>query len=396
MPGGGNDVDNANDGEGNKTPFQRLYKSGQDFIKKREERHKNRAKPKFEPDLSPSKGYFEKYWYNKNGDRRPKVKNTLRNSRTLSTSTIEPKLADEKVIMALLGKVFELLDKKKKGKVTKKNMLKGLSFDSRIKTILSRDHTLKPLQKPRHVNAIFSVAVIKDPRYISYTEFLSIGKMLRMMHTRNSPNLNHRIINNTTKKKNKTTGGKDQLRKKSSDTSNKGEDQNKNVKNDQKEKRKTLSPRDKNPEDTSRKDVADDEGVDGHLKPILCTALALHEFKGKEGTNELSFPEGVMIGVTEMDNDDGWWHGKLEPDENGNSKWGSFPFSYVHCILNYKDESYMMDTESNQIFEIPEEDTEEPEMIGTYNLETQMLKKSDGTEDNWYGATLFKMDWETN
>ena len=45
-----------------------------------------------------------------------------------------------------------------------------------------------------------------------------------------------------------------------------------------------LSPRDKNPEDTSRKDVADDEGVDGHLKPILCTALALHEFKGKEGT----------------------------------------------------------------------------------------------------------------
>ena len=103
-----------------------------------------------------------------------------------------------------------------------------------------------------------------------------------------------------------------------------------------------------------------------------------------------------MIGVTEMDNDDGWWHGKLEPDENGYSKWGSFPFSYVHCILNYKDESYMMDTESNQIFEIPEEDTEEPEMIGTYNLETQMLKKSDGTEDNWYGATLFKMDWETN
>ena len=75
------------------------------------------------------------------------MKNTLRNSRTLSTSTIEPKLADEKVIMALLGKVFELLDKKKKGKVTKKNMLKGLSFDSRIKTILSRDHTLKPLQK---------------------------------------------------------------------------------------------------------------------------------------------------------------------------------------------------------------------------------------------------------
>ena len=39
-------------------------------------------------------------------------------------------------------------------------MLKGLSFDSRIKTILSRDHTLKPLQKPRHVNAIFSVAAI--------------------------------------------------------------------------------------------------------------------------------------------------------------------------------------------------------------------------------------------
>ena len=29
-------------------------------------------------------------------------------------------------------------------------------------------------------------------------------------------------------------------------------------------------------------------------------------------------------------------------------------------------------------------------------IEQQMLKKSDGTEDDWYGATLFKMDWETN
>ena len=69
-----------------------------------------------------------------------------------------------------------------------------------------------------------------------------------------------------------------------------------------------VSPRDKNPDDIVRKDIADDEGEDGHLKPILCTALALHEFKGKPGTTELNFPEGVMIGVTgDGFNDDGWW-----------------------------------------------------------------------------------------
>ena len=65
---------------------------------------------------------------------------------------------------------------------------------------------------------------------------------------------------------------------------------------------------------------------------------------------------------------------ELEPDEEGNSKWGSFPYSYVHCILNYNGESYMMDTESNQIFEIPENDSAEPELLGTYNLKMETLK----------------------
>ena len=34
MPGG-DEVDHEKGGEGTKTPFQRLYKSGQDFLKKR-------------------------------------------------------------------------------------------------------------------------------------------------------------------------------------------------------------------------------------------------------------------------------------------------------------------------------------------------------------------------
>jgi len=168
--------------------------------------------------------------------------------------------------------------------VTKKNMLKGLSFDNRIKLILSRDNILKPLQKPRHVNAIFSVASVADARFVTYSEFISIGKMLRMIYIRKSPNLNHRKLS------------KDHL---STSESNIGEVPQQPLKNEDVVEQKmeklevssVVSPRDKNPDDIVRKDIADDEGEDGHLKPILCTALALHEFKGKPGTTELSFPE---------------------------------------------------------------------------------------------------------
>ena len=95
-----------------------------------------------------------------------------------------------------------------------------------------------------------------------------------------------------------------------------------------------------------------------------------------------------MIGVTEMDNSDGWWHGKLE-----DNSWGAFPYSYVHCILNHGDDSYMFDTENNAIFPMPEEDDDEPESIGRFNLETNILTRLDGEAEDWKTAELFKIDW---
>ena len=43
--------------------FQRLYADGQKHREKREKIYLNRPKPAFEPDLSPSRDYYEKHWY---------------------------------------------------------------------------------------------------------------------------------------------------------------------------------------------------------------------------------------------------------------------------------------------------------------------------------------------
>ena len=53
---------------------------------------------------------------------------------------------------------------------------------------------MKPLQKPRHVNAIFSVASVADARFVTYSEFISIGKMLRTIYIKKKPNLNRRKL----------------------------------------------------------------------------------------------------------------------------------------------------------------------------------------------------------
>ena len=105
---------------------------------------------------------------------------SLRRRRKVLLNKVGGASNDAKAIRSLTKRI-KLLQKRKK--VTKKNMLKGLSFDNRIKVILSRDNTLKPLQKPRHVNTFFRVASVADARFDYVFKFISLGKMLRMIYT---------------------------------------------------------------------------------------------------------------------------------------------------------------------------------------------------------------------
>ena len=364
----------AKDESNAKPLYERLYEDGTVSLKKRVERHQNRALPKFEPDLSPSKQYFEKHWYSKEGADKPrpvKVKSPRlppKPLRAVPPNALEP--ANLPKLLKALKKAFACVDRKNIGAIPKKKLLKALTFDDTLNAILERSPALHPLRQPRHVNAILSVVKLTDPTVVSQHEWLSVGKMLFNLHERK------RLANGRPK----TKIGRDDFAP-----------VRRQVKQ-AKQPQKASSPGTSNPDKTPRKDIADDEGPDGHLKDILCTAIALHDFRAKH-PNELTFGEGTMIGVTEMDNDDGWWHGKLESGE-----WGAFPYTYVHCILDYKDDSFMLDTETNGIFPMPDEDGEEPQLYGTIDLATNEVTRTDAqgeqTIERWKGAKLFKLDWE--
>ena len=391
---------------GGKPLFQRLYDDGTAALKKREDRYKNRALPKFTPDLSPSKQYFEKHWYSKEHAHQPRPV-PVRKSRMLDKMTRRgPAGAEIALLMKRMKRIFMRIDKEKKGVVPKKKVLKCLTFDEATKTLLNSHPALRPLRQPKHVNAIFSVLKLSDPKYMTANEFVSMGKVLHTVHRRNGGGTLPSSPPKGSKKQpgddgNDDTDAESQLMEEESTGSaySARDDFQPPVHGNREGACESESEegievpfpgeasREKDPDDVARNEMADDEGPDGHKKPILCTAIALHDFKAKHN-NELSFGEGVMIGVTEMDNSDGWWHGKLE-----DNSWGAFPYSYVHCILNHGDDSYMFDTENNAIFPMPEEDDDEPESIGRFNLETNILTRLDGEAEDWKTAELFKIDW---
>ena len=75
---------------------------------------------------------------------------------------------------------------------------------------------------------------------------------------------------------------------------------------------------------------------------------------------------------------------KIKPDK-------SVPGQFVNIHKPVK--KGVLSLSDVKVYVKPIKDTEEPEMIGTYNLQTQELRKADGTVENWYSAELFKMDW---
>ena len=92
---------------------------------------------------------------------------------------------------------------------------------------------------------------------------------------------------------------------------------------------------------------------------VICKAIAQYDYEAN-GDDELSFKEGDVIEVTEMDDEDGWWHGKLK------DKFGAFPYNYVFLTLNHDGVDYMLTTEEKELYGL-----EDGELKGKYDLETK-------------------------
>ena len=109
-------------------------------------------------------------------------------------------------------------------------------------------------------------------------------------------------------------------------------------------------------------DVADDAA---DTDDTLCKATAQYDYDAN-GDDELSFKEGDIIDVTEMDDEDGWWHGRL------NGKFGAFPYNYVYLTLENNGQEYMLTTEENEVYGI-----DDGELKGTYDRDTKTFSPVD-------------------
>ena len=109
-------------------------------------------------------------------------------------------------------------------------------------------------------------------------------------------------------------------------------------------------------------DTADDAA---DTDDTLCKATAQYDYDAN-GDDELSFKEGDIIDVTEMDDEDGWWHGRL------NGKFGAFPYNYVYLTLENNGQEFMLTTEENEVYGI-----DDGELKGTYERDTKTFSPVD-------------------
>ena len=113
--------------------------------------------------------------------------------------------------------------------------------------------------------------------------------------------------------------------------------------------------------------------------PVICSAFADFDYEAN-GDDELSLKEGDEIKVTEIDDDDGWWHGKLD------GKYGAFPYNYVHLKVCHGGKEYMVTTEEKELYEIDQ--SGESNMIGTYDRDTKTFTDLEGKQEVWDDAKL--------
>ena len=121
--------------------------------------------------------------------------------------------------------------------------------------------------------------------------------------------------------------------------------------------------------------VADDADKNA---TICCHAVAMFDFTGSDPSRDLNLKAGDVISVNEMDNSDGWWHGKV-----GDS-WGAFPFSYVHCVLKFGGDDFLLMPTDWAVHTA----AGGKEKVGTYDTEKKTLTKPDGSVADWKGAKL--------
>ena len=111
--------------------------------------------------------------------------------------------------------------------------------------------------------------------------------------------------------------------------------------------------------------------------PVICKAIVDYDYDAN-GDDELSLREGEEIEVTEIDDSDGWWHGKL------NGKFGAFPYNYVHLVLERAGKQYRLTTEDQELYEYGDEG----EFLGTYDRDTNTFTDHDGNQEIWEDANL--------
>ena len=89
----------------------------------------------------------------------------------------------------------------------------------------------------------------------------------------------------------------------------------------------------------------------------------MYDYTAHDPKREVNFKAGEIIACTEMDNADGWWHGRV------NGKWGAFPLSYVHCVVKHAGEDYLLLPAGWTLHR----SSGDKEKIGTFNTKTKML-----------------------
>ena len=121
--------------------------------------------------------------------------------------------------------------------------------------------------------------------------------------------------------------------------------------------------------------VADDADADD---PVLCVAHAMYTFEAA-GETELSFAAGDKIQVTEMDNADGWWHGKI------GDTFGAFPYGYVYCNLQRDGKNFLLLPNDWAVHQ----SSGKKAKLGTWEPnKMQLMPVGGGSAEDWSDAQL--------
>ena len=104
----------------------------------------------------------------------------------------------------------------------------------------------------------------------------------------------------------------------------------------------------------------------------------MYAFKAA-GETELGFAAGDQIQVTEMDNADGWWHGKI------GDTFGAFPYGYVYCNIQRNGQDFLLLPNDWAVHQSAGKKLK----LGTWEPEKmQLMPAGGGPAEDWSDAQL--------